>query len=73
VGVELRPLYTADKERCVPFASKSRAVRRLGLGVVALTAVKLRSFTALEGMSGYAAGVVHSRLYYLITKHCQDH
>ena len=43
VEVELRPLCTAEKERCV---SKRCAVRRLGLGVVALTAVKLRSFSA---------------------------
>jgi hypothetical protein len=48
VGVEvgLRPLYTAEKERCVPIVCKRCAVRRLGLGVVALSAVKLRSFSA---------------------------
>jgi hypothetical protein len=48
----LRPLYTAEKERCVPI------VCRLGLGVVALTAVRLRSFSASKkGMSGFAADV----------------
>jgi hypothetical protein len=46
VEVELRPLYTAEKERCVPIVSKRCAVRRLGLGVMALSAVKLRSFSA---------------------------
>jgi hypothetical protein len=46
VEVELRPLYTAEKERCVPIVSKMCAVRRRGLGVVALTAVKLWSCSA---------------------------
>jgi hypothetical protein len=45
VEMELRPLYTAGKKRYISVISRSYAGPIFGLDVVALTAVKLLSFS----------------------------
>jgi hypothetical protein len=59
VQVELRPLYTAKKERCVLIVSRRCSVRRLGLGVVwwSLLQSKYGRSVHKKGMNGFAAGV----------------